>query len=90
MKTAPPIHPSFPAVPEALAAQCARFLEAQGVRGRSEATIRSQEGSLRIFEGFLGGIDVETRPGRFPASPRARRAHPPRRCGKSCEGLAVE
>ena len=59
MKTAPPIHPSFPAVPEALAAEGARFLEAQRVRGRSEATIRSQEGSLRVFEGFLGGIGVE-------------------------------
>ena len=56
MKTAPHIPPSFPAVTEALAAECARFLEAQRVRGRSEATIRSQEGSLRVFEGFLGGI----------------------------------
>ena len=56
MKTVPHIHPSFPAVPAALAAEGARFLEAQRVRGRSEATIRSQEGSLRVFEGFLGGI----------------------------------
>jgi len=56
MRTAPHIHPSFPAVPEALAAECARFLEAQSVRGRSEATIRSQEGSLRVFEDFLGEI----------------------------------
>ena len=42
MRTAPHIHPSFPAVPEALAAECARFLEAQSVRGRSEATIRTE------------------------------------------------